>query len=191
MTARSASWLAGAVLALLGLAGGAEALRAGRGHALYRAVRYRDGAGLASGEAARRMERAYRWYPHNVYASIWTAERAYYSEAGDALSPEHEALAERWCARGLRQNRYRREVRLLQTYLLLRRDPAAALDCWRRYTAWDFWNPFNQYILAELFARNGEFYRARLALRWTVGSPYEAAARRAIRAAWTREISGP
>jgi hypothetical protein len=191
VSSRCASCLAGAVLVVVGLAGAAEALRAGRGQALYHAVRYRDGASLTPEDADRRMDRAHRWYPHNVYASIWIAEKAYYTDPDRPLTAEREASAERWCTRGLRQNRYRRELRLLRTYLLMHRDPAAALAVWRRYTEWDFWSPFNQSVLAELYARTGDFYRARQALRWTIGTPHEAAARRAIREAWERELRGP
>jgi hypothetical protein len=190
MESRTAK-MAGVVLVLLGFAGMVEAIRAGWAQAIYQDTRY--GAGLPMGpeETGRWCARAYRLYPHNVYFSIWTARKAFYEDADKPLTPERLALARVWCERGLRQNFHKTSLRLLMTHLLMRDDPAAALAWWKRYVDWHFWAPYNHAVLAELYAMNGDDCHALAALKWTVGSPYEAQARQAIEQAWRRDVTGP
>ena len=181
----------GSALVLLGVAGIGQAIRAGWAQAMYHDAKYGSGRTMSPEETDSLCARAYRLYRHNVYFSIWTAEKAYYDGSDEALTPGRLAIAERWCDLGLRQNAHKRSLRLLKTYLLLRDDPAAALSWWKRYVDWHFWSPFNHSVLAELYALNGDDFRARQSMTWVVGSSHEAATRKAIQAAWRRDVMGP
>jgi hypothetical protein len=112
-------------------------------------------------------------YPWNYYFTTFTAEMAYY-RAADVTG---EARAERlrqarfWCDRGLYQNGYKSQLRRLKTRFLWEDSPLKAIDYWKAYTDWQFWEPGNHATLAELYARAGEFDLAEQSLKWVEIDP--------------------
>lgn len=125
--------------------------------------------------------RAHRWYPHNYYLAILAAERAH--AAAVARTPPDGELwrqAWLWCERGLAQNPWRSSLRWLKTRLLWREAPQEAIRYWEQFTDWNFWEPWNHAVLAELYAKVGEFEKADEALFWARGAPNYEDARRAV-----------
>jgi len=125
--------------------------------------------------------RAHRWYPHNYYFAILAAERAH-AEAAACAPPDEELWrqARFWCERGLAQNPWRSSLRWLKTRLLWREAPAEAIRYWEQFTDWNFWEPWNHAVLAELYARAGAFEKADEALYWARGAPNYEDVRRAV-----------
>jgi hypothetical protein len=117
--------------------------------------------------------KAYSLYPWNYYFTIFTAEMAYYR----ATDVTGEARAERlrqarfWCDRGLYQNGYKSQLRRLKTRFLWEESPLKAIEYWKAYTDWQFWEPYNHATLAELYARAGEFDPAEQSLKWVAIDP--------------------
>jgi hypothetical protein len=105
--------------------------------------------------------KAYRWYPWNYRFSIVAAELAYRkSEAASTNAAMWRGLATLWCERGLAQNPYKSQLIRLKTRLLWPEAPAQAITCWSAYTDWNYWEPYNHAVLAELHAEAGDFERA-------------------------------
>jgi tetratricopeptide (TPR) repeat protein len=121
-------------------------------------------------------QRAFTLYPWNYYFSILAAEQAYYT-SGDVkgeLRDERLRLARLWCDRGLTQNAWRSQLRRLHTRFLWERSPAEAIRYWKAHTAWQFWEPYNHAVLAEMYAQDGDFEEAEASLKWVAGdSSYE------------------
>jgi len=134
-------------------------------------------------------ERAHRLYPHNYRFCIWAMETAWYGRhdrSGNEI-PERVAMADTWCGRGLELNSYKLELRLVETHLLARESAARAAARWQEYVDWQFWEPLNHALLAELYARAGDFDRATEALAWVEGSKHYDDASRKVREAWYQE----
>lgn len=104
------------------------------------------------------FRKAYRWYPGNYYFSIAAAELAYRkSEEGGTNAVAWRELSSLWCERGLAQNRHKSQLVRLRTRLLWPDAPAQAMECWAAYTDWNYWEPYNHAVLAELHAEAGNF----------------------------------
>jgi len=138
--------------------------------------------------------RAYNWYPWNYYFSIRAAELAYRQYEA---APTNQAVwlekAKWWCERGLAQNRYKSQLIRLQTRLLWPESPAAAIACWEAYTEWHYWSPYNHAVLADYYAKVGDFDKAERQLDLIKAFPdYVDAAKgvAAERETWARLLKG-
>jgi hypothetical protein len=178
-------------IAVLGLVHGTRAALA---QIWYRQAKY----GAASGEAEQILglcRRAFVWYRWNYYFSIEAAERAYAAaEAGTATN--REALlcqSQFWCERGLIQNRWKSQLRRLKVRFLWETSPSEAIRFWEAHTQWQFWDPYNHAVLAELHARAGDFEDAERSLKWTEGTLEYEPTRKALQAektAWNEAVNG-
>ena len=101
-------------------------------------------------------------YPYNYYFCIWTAEKAYYTsfEVDNKEALRRLNIAQRWCNAGLGLNAYNSQLRRLKTHLLEKKSPSEAADYWKKYVEWQFWEPYNHAVLAELYAETGDFDKA-------------------------------
>lgn len=193
----SDQWLvacAGAVLLILSLAGVAYGVRTCAAMLAYHQAKY----GVAAGNTARVLSlcrRAYGWYPWNYRFSIVAAEQAYH-EAGLATGKAREEFlrqAQFWCERGLRQNWRKSQLRRLKTRFLLEESPVKAAQFWAEFTDWQFWEPYNHAVLAELYARSGDFDKAEQSLKWAEGSSSYDAARAVVleqQRSWAEALEG-
>ena len=139
--------------------------------------------------------RAYNWYPWNYYFSIRAAELAYrqYEVAPTNAVDAWLGKAKWWCERGLAQNRYKSQLIRLQTRLLWPESPAAALAGWEAYTDWHYWSPYNHAVLAEYYAKAGDFEKADRQLDLIKAFPDHADAAKAVaaeRQTWNRLFTG-
>ena len=97
--------------------------------------------------------KAYGWAPWNYYFSIAAAELAYrQSETATTNAAAWRRLSSLWCDRGLAQNPHKSQLVRLKTRLLWPDSPAQAIACWSEYTDWNFWEPYNHAVLAEMRA---------------------------------------
>ena len=151
------------------------------------------GRDILSTEAiAERCERAHRLYPFNYYFAQWTAEQAYFGrDSAESDSAARLRIAACWCERGLALNRYKSPLRMLKTNLLRRDSVKAAVAYWEEYVEWNFWNPHNHAVLAELYSAQGRIGKALQSLRLVKGSEYYAQARHAVDIAWRKEAKMP
>ena len=193
----SLSFIGGLLLALAA-ASVVYGVRAALAQAWYREAKY--------GRAAENYERglalcrrAFALYPFNYYMSIFVAERAYYSGESMSGPGAEERLweARLWCERGLAQNRWDSQLRRLMTRFLLLESPVRAVQFWEEHTAWQFWEPYNHAVLAELYVRAGELDKAEKELFWAGGDPSVATTKELIQRerekqqeALIREIDG-
>ena len=181
-------------LLLLGAAGGLVHAARGTVAALnYKAAKY--GTPRPSTEAVLTLCRhAYAWYPWNYYFSIEAAERAYYdSERPSTNAAAWRQQAKWWCERGLAQNPHKSQLRRLWTRFLWEDSPSQAIAYWSAYTDWNYWEPYNHAVLAELHAAAGDFDRAGRELALIEAFPDHADAAKAVareRQVWDAMLRG-
>jgi len=186
--------IVGLVLVALSLLGVIHGVRAGVAQCLYREAKY----GPQSADTDHVVDlcrRAYAWYPWNHYFSILASEQAYYTaDAVTGIARRNRLLqAQFWCDRGLVQNPWRSQLRRLHTRFLWAESPSRAIRYWEAHTAWQFWEPYNHAVLAELYAKAGEFDKAEQALKWVQGAPeYEPTKTLVLaeKAAWNSALNG-
>jgi len=193
-TIRTYRIVAGVIVLAISIAGIVQGSRAGIAQGLYWQAKFgsvkdypRD---VRLGATLRRCESAYRWYPYNYWFSIWTAETVWH-ERCDRLGrevPERVDGAALWCDRGLALNRHKSQLRLLKARLLERDSAARAMRYWEEYVEWQFWEPYNHAVLAELRAKAGDYAGAVAALEWVGGSRHYEQAARMVNEAWNREL---
>ncbi len=185
----------GVVLLVLALAGAVFAAKA----AVASRLSFQSQFGSERDDVEKVLDncrRAYALYPHNYYFSIYAAEMAYYRapEAQGSVRSSRLRQANLWCDRGLQQNPYKSQLRRLKTRFLWEDSPAKAIEYWRDYTDWHFWEPHNHATLAELQARAGEFEEAEKSLAWVKVDPAaHEAARRVVQRekdAWDVAVKG-
>lgn len=184
----------GIALVVLALGGLVRSTRAFLSHAGYHRLRYGRSPELDVNEVARACERLFRLYPYSHYLCIFVAERACFGPGGqriDALDDRRAAIGGQWCDRGLKINPHSRRLRYIKTRLLERDSAKKALAYWLSFVDWQYWDPSNHAVLAELYAKTGEFVRAAQALEMARNSPRHAAAARTVQDAWRREMLGP
>jgi hypothetical protein len=176
-----------AVLALLVVcaAGVVHGVRAASAQWMYERAKYgADRSSLLRILAL--CESAQRLYPFNYYFCLWAATQACQASDVPGQGAAH-AAADRWCARGIALNPYNRKLQIIRARRLQGRAPRQAAAQWARYVDWQFWDPYNHSLLAELYADAGEVEQALAELEWARGSPYFAAARGRLLEAWERE----
>ena len=163
----------GILLVLVGLAGVWHVTQSERVACLYREARY----GNAAGDLERirvLAERAYAISPVHYLFWTWVCERARDARpvAPGEEREEQTAVMACWCERGLAANPWSPALRVIHAGLLCERDPRAAIRWWESCVAWQYWEPYNHALLAELYARAGEFTRA-FDILWRIrGQPY-------------------
>ena len=185
--------LAGWILLILGASGAVYGSVVAAAQTLYFTAKY----GAAREDLPRALsllEAAYRIYPHNFRGSLVAAERAW-AESERADGPEASGrwrkVSEMWCERGLRANPNERSLRFRWAACLSERDLPAAIRYMEDYVTWHFWHPWNHAVLAELYARAGDFDRADQSLFWVRQNPqYDRIARERVRIAKDRYLGG-
>ena len=55
---------------------------------------------------------------------------------------------------------------------LWEKSPEEGRAYWETYVEWDFWSPYAHAVLAEMYARSGNFQRAESELQWTQNSEF-------------------
>lgn len=186
--------LAGVFLAAVSVAGVWHSVCAGMAQGYYHRAKY----GKPEADTGRVLElcrRAYSWYPHHYYFSILAAEKAYYTaEAQKGQSRKHRMeQAVFWCDRGLAQNWWKGQLRRLKARFLWEESPSKAIRFWEAFVEWQFWEPHHHAVLAEMYARVGDFDKAEGALVWADGTPEWGAARRVVdeeKKEWNAILSG-
>lgn len=180
--------VSGAVVALVAALALLHSVRAARAQGLYAAIRFKPDAALFA-----RAEKAYRLYPRDfrlcAHAAVEGYARLYAaSEPADRIKWHAEAM--KWGERGLRLNPYMRKLNLVKTRLLESTSPARALEFWRVYVEWHYWNRYNHSVLAELCAVNGRFEDALGELDMARGGPGYKHARKRVMELWRGEAGG-
>lgn len=183
----------GALLLMIATLGLAHSIRGAVAGWLYHASEF--AATRPAPEARLDLcRRAYNWYPWNYYFSIRAAELAYQQyEAAPTNAADWLGKANWWCERGLVQNRYKSQLIRLQTRLLWPESPAAAIACWEAYTEWHYWSPYNHAVLADYYAKAGDFDKAERQLDLIKAFPEHADAAKAVaveRQNWDKLLRG-
>jgi hypothetical protein len=183
----------GGGLLALSLLGVVHGTRAAVAQACYQRAKYGAAAGDVP-EIVRLCRRAYAWYPWNYYFSIEASEWAYQAASvmeGEEARQDMLRQAQFWCERGLIQNPWRSQLRRLKTRFLWETSPSEAIRYWESHTQWQFWEPHNHRVLAELYARAGDFENAEKSLKWTAGTPEFEPARQVVlseKTAWNEAL---
>lgn len=167
--------------------------RAALSHWLYHRVKYGAERDLDAAAILRRGETAFRLYPFSYHLCEFMAETAWEARFGEggAVRDDMAAAANDWCRRGLVLNRRSRRLNELAARGLALRSPAASVAFWRKYVQWDFWQPDNHAVLADLQIGAGDYAGALDSLRWAARSTHHERVLRRLRAAWRREREAP
>ena len=138
-------------------------------------------------------ESASHIYSANYYACILAAETAYFSSFGlsDKDAAENINKSQKWCDKGLKANSYRMQLHRLKTCLMARSSIPDAARYWERCVDWQFWEPANQALLVELYARTGQYEKAVDSLILIKESSYYAEASGRLNDAWKKEKDFP
>ena len=165
--------LASAALACLAAAGAVHGVRAAGAFADYHRAKW--GSGKDRPELALDLcARARSQYPWNYRACEFAADTAL-DTAGQRRGEEQDLWLERaeeWSEDGLRLNPYDGDLRLVKTRVLETASLREALDYWKTYVDWEYWDPFNHAVLADLYARAGDLVGARHSHPLVKGSVY-------------------
>jgi len=135
-----------------------------------------------------RAEKIKSLYPWHYLAFTHAAARAN-KEAKD--NPERmiemKDIANRFCTLSLRLNPYKRQMRLMEARLISEKNTLLAVDKWKSYLEWAFWDPLNHKIMVEFYLKAGDFASAMESLEFTLNSPYYEECRNMIRDFWEKE----
>ena len=185
MDRRMLQYVIGPTVMLLSVMGILYAACAGAAQGLYFRARY-GGGKRDRGAAIADCRLSYLLYPRN-YRVCGLAADLLFEEARTADGAGEDALparqdAQHWCERGLSLDAYNRELSLRMSAVLAAMPgcQAEAVAVWERYTNWHYWNVYNQYLLAGLYAWSGRKAEALARLDLLKGTRYFDAARRAI-----------
>jgi hypothetical protein len=171
----------GLILLVVSALGIVHGVRTAVGQWLYRGAKY--------GPAREDPERVFEMLeiargldPRNYYACVFAEETAFHASVDENGRPREDLLriCRRWCERGLALNRYNRSLRLRWAGLLARKDIHGAIAYMREYVDWFFWHPHNHAVLAELYAKAGDFDKAQRELNLIDGMEYHGPAEESV-----------
>jgi len=180
----------GLLLVAFGVVGIAHSLRNERVACLYHESRFGHSS-ADFGRVCLLAEQAYAISPVHHLFWTWVAERAR-DMRKDAMGPTRAGLTAemgRWCDRGLSANPWSPPLRLIRAGLLSEQDLRAAIRWWEPCVDWQYWEPLNHAVLAELYAKAGEFPRAFEVLGRIRGHPYATEGRAIVEALATAEAA--
>ncbi len=172
--------IAGAILCLLGLV---HSVRAAVAQALYYSARGLTGPDKTEAVLgiAERAHGLYRW---NYGLAVLCADAAFLDSVASSGPEAHGLLGEsqKWCERGLHLNSFDRRLVFRKMGILSvdEKTRPAAMELWRGYTDWNFWNPDNHYYMGMMYVMSGELDKARESARWARDSVYYARLIRAM-----------
>jgi hypothetical protein len=138
----------GVYLMIFGVAAAVWSVRAAAGQARYAALLMHPRDPESELSLARN---AFRLYPRNYAVCIRAAETAFKAAEGatNGLAAERfRSVSEYWVERGLDLNPRLMELHYLKARLLARQNPEAAVEVWKAYSDWHFWDARNLEILA-------------------------------------------
>ena len=181
----------GLLLLLISCLGLWQAARAGLSYIIYHRAKFDPPSEYGPVAAARHCDVAQALYPYNYYMCIWVSEKCWYAryDSDGEESTERVALAQEWCDRGLALNMRKSQLRRLKTRLLARDSVREAIDHWKDYVDWHFWEPYNHAVLVALYSRTGDYAAAMNSLAWTKGSKHYAEAHLTLQKSWSAEIA--
>ncbi|MDP6525560.1 MAG: hypothetical protein QGH15_15190 [Kiritimatiellia bacterium] len=167
--------LAGALLLLISLVGILHGIRAGIAQVIYCHSRYMSRE--ADPETIlKQCGTAHSFYPYNYYFCIWAGENAYHNrgKGNTARSKELLAAAGDWADTGHDLNPYNSELAVLKTDVLAGNAGTMeeAIALWESYLDWNFWEPFNHFVMIDLYIKAGRLQDAEEALYWLQDTKY-------------------
>ena len=174
------------LLSLLSFGAVVYSVLAAASAALYYDSRYRQ----ADGDPIRALKlarEAHALYPHNYLLCVAMGKRAFYV---DPQAPDQEgwrAEADRWSERAYALCPFDSEAAHLRTEVLARVALPRAVALWEQYRDRVFWEPFNQWMMLDLYVRAGQLDKASEALYWLKDTPYFEKADGMVRGAIARQ----
>ncbi len=139
--------------------------------AKYGSLRDDDSAALAALDSAHDIDEGNYNVCEHAARRAWDCAGRTTGEARNAMREQ----ARLWCDRALIVNPYQRSMRWMHAQQLAREDPAQGLAAWQDYVEWEFWEPDNHLILADMALNARRLDLAEQALRWAEGTPGYAA----------------
>lgn len=181
----------GVILIAAGIYGVIYSVKATKAQVLYTLSRYSDKAdSMSPEEIYSNYKAAMKLYPYNFYFSAYAGEKFFYNFSNyseDELKDIVEnvkSIAED----GIKINPYNSQLVYLHMRMLERTSVAKALEYWKKYVDWVFWNDYNHSVLAELYAKNGMYDKAFDQLKFLERSKYLEHTRHVIDDAWILEM---
>lgn len=162
--------------------------------ALAQAIYYQSKFGSTADNTRaviRRCGAAFNLYTYNYNFCSWSAEKAYESAGEQRGAEQREMLeaAETWCDHGLNLNPYKVNLRYLKTVLIAADSLEKAIQYWKKYVEWDFWNPENHEFLLDLYIESGEYEKAGEELKWLEGTGMRKKAQKRLSKAIKRQAT--
>lgn len=171
----AASMVAAVAGALLCLLAAVHGFRAAVAQSLFARVR----SGMSSAKVRNMLDVAdlsQGLYPYNYGLCVLCADAAF-MESLNTTGPDSDSfmkIARTWCDRGLELNPYDRRL-VFRKMGILGAAPdtrSSALDMWKQFTDWNFWNPDNHFYLGMMYVMSGELEKAKEEVFWARGSAY-------------------
>lgn len=144
--------------------------RAGLASVLYYQSRYGH-KGKDPAAALDQARRAHALYPHNYLLAISAGKQAFYAGRGATNGTERLQQARHWSAIAFGLCPFNSEAAHLRAEVLALDSLPDAIALWERYRDRVFWEPFNHWLLVDLYVRAGEWDRAAEALYWLKDTP--------------------
>jgi hypothetical protein len=185
------NWLKGVILALLifSILGMVHSVRALVAQSLYHYGRYGMGSKESPARIAELCSTAHKLYPYNYNFCVWAGKQAFYGrqEADDVGAVELLIQARRWGDAAYAMNPRNSEAVHLKTEALSIDSLDEAISLWEDFVNWHFWEPFNQWVLFDLYERAGRLDQAEMTMYWLQETEYAERAESMLRSAWARK----
>lgn len=177
------------ILILVAIMGFIYSVRATIAQVLYYSAKYGSARNYTDG-IIWRAERIKNLYPQHYLAFTYAASSAYRESKNNSLrEKEMKNIAREFCDLALESNPYKRQMRLLDARLIAENNPYAAVEKWKNYLEWAFWDPLNHKLMIEFYLKAGDIASAVESLEFTIGSPYYEQSKQMINETWKKERS--
>ncbi|MBL7114486.1 MAG: hypothetical protein ISS35_01860 [Kiritimatiellae bacterium] len=185
------NWLKGATFALLifSALGMVHSVRALVAQSFYHYGRYGEGSKKSPLRIAAACAKAHKLYPYNYNFCIWAGKQAFYGryETNDVAAVELLIQARLWSDAAHTLNPRNSEAVHLKAEVLALDSLDEAILLWEDYVNWCFWEPFNQWVLFDLYERAGRLEQAEMTMYWLQETEYAERAESMLRSAWARK----
>ncbi len=165
------------------------AWRATQGERLYRRVKFGDLRQADHRQREQVLQQAFVWRPSHYNLCTLAAEMQWHARQDPVAGSNALARCRVWTERGLALNPLMPQLRIQHARLLAEEDPFVAAEYWEGVVAEHYWNPYNQAVLCDFYARAGRIEQATLVLARIRGREHHAWASDQLRLAIDREMA--
>jgi hypothetical protein len=189
VASRSGRVVGGILVTLVALWAMHGAIQATRGERLYQRVKFGSLKLADVPQRAQVLEQAFALRPTHYNLCTLAAEMQWHDRLHPQRGSSALARCQVWTQRGLSLNTRMPQLRIQHARLLAESDPLAAATYWADYVDDHYWNPYNQAVLCDFYARAGRIEQAASVLARIRGMGHHAWASQQLQHAVAREMA--